>query len=105
MRGARSRGLAEWRVVAHALRNATTPVLAVLGLELGGLLGGAVITEKVFAWPGLGTQLLTGIERRDLNVVRACVLVFTLTHIAVTLATDVVQALVDPRVRSTGADR
>jgi peptide/nickel transport system permease protein len=97
---ARAKGLTEAQVlVRHALRNAMLPVLTVLGLELGSLLGGAIITEKVFAWPGLGTLLLTGIERRDYNLVRACVLVFTVTYVVVHLLVDVVHALLDPRLR------
>jgi ABC-type dipeptide/oligopeptide/nickel transport system permease component len=97
---ARARGLPEWKLLAkHALRNAMLPVVTVLGLELGALLGGAVITEKVFAWPGMGMLLLTAIERRDYNTVRACVLVFTLIYVVVNLATDLVYAAIDPRIR------
>jgi peptide/nickel transport system permease protein len=69
------------------------------GLEFGVLLGGAIVTEKVFAWPGMGTLLLSAIEKRDYNVVRATVLVFTLSYIAINALTDVVYAVVDPRVR------
>jgi peptide/nickel transport system permease protein len=97
---ARARGVPEWKVLArHALRNALVPVITVMGLELGALFGGAVITEKVFAWPGMGMLLLTSIEKRDYNAVRACVVVFTLTYVLVNLATDVLYAAIDPRVR------
>jgi peptide/nickel transport system permease protein len=68
-------------------------------LEFGALLGGAIVTEKVFAWPGLGTLLLNGIEKRDYNLVRAVVLVFTLSYVALNALTDAVYAAVDPRVR------
>jgi peptide/nickel transport system permease protein len=68
-------------------------------LELGALLGGAIVTEKVFAWPGMGTLLLNGIEKRDYNLIRAVVLVFTLSYVALNALTDLVYAAVDPRVR------
>jgi len=97
---ARAKGLHP-RVVLwkHAFRNALLPILTVLGLEFGSLLGGAIVTEKVFAWPGMGTLLLTSIEKRDYNTVRATVLVFTLCYVVVNTLTDVAYALVDPRVR------
>ncbi|MBN1207904.1 MAG: ABC transporter permease [Myxococcaceae bacterium] len=97
---ARAKGLHP-RVVLwkHAFRNALLPILTVLGLEFGGLLGGAIVTEKVFAWPGMGTLLLTAIEKRDYNTVRATVLVFTLCYVLVNALTDVAYTLVDPRVR------
>jgi peptide/nickel transport system permease protein len=97
---ARAKGLHP-RVVLwkHAFRNALLPILTVLGLEFGSLLGGAIVTEKVFSWPGMGTLLLTSIERRDYNTVRATVLVFTLCYVLVNALTDVAYALVDPRVR------
>ncbi len=97
---ARAKGLPEWRVLfKHALRNALLPVLTVMGLEFGSLLGGAIITEKVFAWPGLGTLLLTAIEKRDYNLVRASVLAFTLAYVLVNLLTDLLHVGVDPRLR------
>lgn len=97
---ARAKGLHP-RVVLwkHAFRNALLPILTVLGLEFGTLLGGAIVTEKVFAWPGMGTLLLTSIEKRDYNTVRATVLVFTLCYVLVNALTDVAYSLVDPRVR------
>lgn len=97
---ARAKGLHP-RVVLwkHAFRNAQLPILTVLGLEFGSLLGGAIVTEKVFAWPGMGTLLLTSIEQRDYNTVRATVLVFTLCYVLVNALTDAAYALVDPRVR------
>jgi ABC-type dipeptide/oligopeptide/nickel transport system permease component len=97
---ARAKGLHP-RVVLwkHAFRNALLPILTVLGLEFGTLLGGAIVTEKVFAWPGMGTLLLTSIERRDYNTVRATVLVFTLCYVLVNTLTDAAYVLVDPRVR------
>ncbi len=97
---ARAKGLAG-RVVLwkHTFRNALLPIITVLGLEFGVLLGGAIVTEKVFAWPGMGTLLLTGIEKRDYNVVRATVLVFTLSYVMINALTDLLYAVVDPRVK------
>lgn len=100
VRTARAKGLREGTVlVKHTLRNALLPVLTVLGLQLGALLGGAVITEKIFNYPGMGTLLLQAIDRRDYNMVRACVLTFTLAYVAVNLLTDLAYAAADPRVR------
>jgi peptide/nickel transport system permease protein len=97
---ARAKGLGPRAVLwKHAFRNALLPLLTVLGLEFGGLLGGAIVTEKVFAWPGMGTLLLTAIEKRDYNTVRATVLVFTACYVLVNALTDMAYALVDPRVR------
>ncbi len=96
----RAKGLGPQKVLwKHAFRNALLPILTVLGLEFGALLGGAIVTEKVFAWPGMGTLLLTGIERRDYNLIRAVVLVFTFSYVAVNGLTDLAYAVVDPRVR------
>ena len=96
----RAKGLGPFAVVwKHAFRNALMPIVTVLGLEFGALLGGAIVTEKVFAWPGMGTLLLNGIEKRDYNLVRAVVLVFTLSYVALNALTDAVYAAIDPRVR------
>jgi len=97
---ARAKGLAPMPVLwKHAFRNALLPILTVLGLEFGTLLGGAIVTEKVFAWPGMGTLLLNGIEARDYNLVRAVVLAFTFSYLAMNALTDLAYAAVDPRVR------
>jgi len=97
---ARAKGLTRAAVLwKHTFRNALLPILTVLGLEFGALLGGAIVTEKVFAWPGMGTLLLSAIEKRDFNLVRATVLVFTLSYVAVNALTDLLYAVADPRVR------
>ena len=100
IRTARAKGLAE-RVVTyrHALRNALIPVLTVQGLQFGSLLGGAVLTESVFAWPGLGRYLVDAIFLRDYPVVQAVVLVIAVGFILVNLAVDLLYAVVDPRIR------
>ncbi len=100
VRTARAKGLSEnlvlWR---HALGNAWLPVLTLLGLQLGGLLGGAVITETVFAWPGVGSLLVEAIQGRDYPVVQACVLFIGLVYVLVNMLTDLVYVWVDPRIR------
>jgi peptide/nickel transport system permease protein len=82
----------------HALRNAMLPVLTILGLQLGVLLGGAVITETIFAWPGIGSLLVDSIMRRDYPVVQGCVLLIALIYVTVNTLTDILYAQVDPRV-------
>ncbi|MGD9604051.1 MAG: ABC transporter permease [Gammaproteobacteria bacterium] len=98
-RAAAARGLPfAVRVRRHALRNAAIPVLTVFGMQLGALLGGAVITETVFAWPGLGTLAMEAIERRDYPVLQACVLVVSACYVGVNMLTDWVCAWCDPRI-------
>ncbi len=103
IRTARAKGLGPMAVLwGHALRNAWLPVLTLAGLQLGALLGGAVITETVFAWPGVGSLMVEAIQGRDYPVVQGCVLLVSLTYVAVNTATDLVYAWVDPRIRGTG---
>lgn len=101
VRAARAKGLHERSVVTkHAFRNALLPVLTFLGLQFGALLGGAVITEMVFSWPGLGRLLLDGILRRDYPVVQATVIVVAFIYVVVNLVVDLAYHLVDPRLRN-----
>ncbi|MFO8149478.1 MAG: ABC transporter permease [Trueperaceae bacterium] len=100
VRTAKAKGLAPRRVVLrHALRNALLPIVTVVGLQLGGLLGGAVLTETVFAWPGVGRLLVDAIVARDLPLVQGSVLVVSLLFILVNLAVDLSYAAINPRVR------
>ncbi|MEM7016277.1 MAG: nickel ABC transporter permease [Pseudomonadota bacterium] len=100
IRTARAKGLNERRVILeHALRNASLPVVTLIGLQLGTLLGGAVITEIVFSWPGLGHTLIEAIQRRDYPVVQACVLVISLIYVSVNTTTDVLYERLDPRIK------
>jgi dipeptide transport system permease protein len=103
MRTARAKGLPPGRiVVVHGLRNALIPVLTVLGLQVGGLLGGAVLTETIFSWPGIGKWLIEAIARRDYPVVQAGILVSALTFIVVNLVVDLLYGVVNPRLRGGG---
>ncbi|MCX7626979.1 MAG: ABC transporter permease [Methylophilaceae bacterium] len=100
VRTARAKGLPERTVVLrHALRAALLPVVTVVGLQLGSLLAGAVITETVFGWDGVGRLLVESIEKRDYPVTQACVLVIALAYVAVNRLTDFAYARLDPRVR------
>jgi len=100
IRTARAKGLSELEVVIrHAMKNATLPVITILGLQLGTLLGGAVITEIVFSWPGVGQLTIESIQRRDYPVLQACVLVISLAYVVVNTLTDLVYAWLDPRIR------
>ena len=97
---ARSKGLQERVVVIkHALKNAMIPIITVVGLQFGLLLGGAVLTETVFAWPGLGRLIVDSILARDYPVNQGAILIFGLLYIMVNLVVDLIYALVDPRIR------
>ncbi len=99
IRTARAKGLAEPSVVnRHAFRNALIPVITVVGLQMGTLLSGAVLTESVFAWPGIGRLLVEGILTRDYPIVQASVLVVALAFVFVNLVVDLLYAVVDPRI-------
>jgi ABC-type dipeptide/oligopeptide/nickel transport system permease component len=97
---ARAKGLPERMVIfKHALRNALIPVITIIGLQVGVLLSGAIITEAIFDWPGLGTLLLEGIYSRNYPLVQGCILVIATVYVLVNLMTDIAYAWADPRVR------
>jgi ABC-type dipeptide/oligopeptide/nickel transport system permease component len=100
IRTARAKGLSENVVVyRHALRNALNPVLTVIGLQFGSLLAGAIVTETIFGWPGIGRLTLSAISNRDYALVQGCILAIGLSYVLVNLLTDSVYALADPRMR------
>ena len=100
IRTARAKGLAESTVVyRHALGNALIPVLTVLGLQFGSLLSGAIVTETIFSWPGIGRLTLSAISTRDYALVQGCILAIGLTYVAVNLLTDVAYTVANPRMR------
>jgi len=100
VRTARAKGLSEQTIIVrHALRAALLPIITVLGLQLGSLLAGAVITETIFGWDGIGRLLVESIEKRDYPVTQACVLVIAMSYVLINLATDLLYAKLDPRLR------
>jgi len=99
VRTARAKGLSETRVwLAHALRNSLLSVVTIMGLQFGALLAGAVITETVFGWPGIGRLTIQAIQTRDYPLVQGCVLIIATSYLIVNLATDLTYHLVDPRI-------
>lgn len=101
IRTARAKGLPPWRVVVvHALRNALVPIVTVIGLDLGGLLGGAVITEQIFSWPGVGALAVRAMRDRDGPVIVGTVLVGAIAIVLANVVVDFTYALLDPRIRS-----
>ncbi len=100
IRTARAKGLGERSVVArHALRNALIPVVTMMGLQFGFLLGGSIVVEKVFNWPGLGRLLVDAVDMRDYPVIQALVLLFSLEFILINLVVDVFYGLINPTIR------
>ena len=108
IRTARAKGLSEWRVInKHALKNALLPIVTIVGLELGSLLGGAVVTESVFSWPGVGLLAVQAINGRDYPVVQAVIIITALGFVLINLAVDLLYPKLDPRItlgrKSAGA--
>lgn len=100
IRTAKAKGLTQYRVVTrHSLKNAAIPVVTLVGMEMGRLLGGAVITETIFAWPGVGRLAINAILTRDFPVVQASVFVLAVIFIFINLAVDIIYTYLDPRVR------
>jgi len=102
MRTARAKGLSDFAVVVHhGLRNALIPIVTVVGLQTGLLLGGAVLTEHIFAWPGVGRLAFEAISNRDTPLVNGTILLFAATFVVVNLLIDVAYAMLNPRIRYT----
>lgn len=100
IRTARAKGLTERQVILrHALRAALLPIITIVGLQMGSLLAGTVITETIFSWDGIGRLLVESIEKRDYPVTQACVLLVALSYVVVNVLTDLLYRLVDPRIR------
>ena len=100
VRTAKAKGLSDSQVVVrHALQNASLPILTLLGLQLGTLLGGAVITEMIFAWPGVGQLTIEAIQRRDYPLLQGCILTISLAYVLVNTLTDIFYGAIDPRIR------
>src|SRR5271169_108296 len=100
VRTARAKGLSATAVlIRHALRNALLPIITILGLQFGTLLAGTIVTETIFSWPGIGRLTVMAISSRDYPLLQGCILVIALSYVLVNLLTDVLYALIDPRVR------
>ena len=100
IRTARSKGLSERTVIyRHAFKNALVPVITMVALQIPALSGGALITETIFAWPGLGQLMVTGVTNHDMAIVQACILMITFITIVVNLCADMLYCLIDPRIR------
>jgi len=94
-----AKGLTGLQILGHVLKNAAPPIMTVAGLQIGFLLGGTVLVETIFSWPGLGQLIFQAISSRDLRLIQAAVLVIAVTFVTVNLLIDVAQTLVNPRLR------
>ena len=104
VRTARAKGLSEWVILwRHSLRNALLPVVTLVGLQIGAILGGSVIVETVFSWPGVGRLTVEAIQSRDYPLVQGCVLLIAVVYVVINLLTDLVYGLIDPRIRLSGS--
>ena len=99
----RSRGLSRSSINSHLLRNAAPPTVIIMGLRIGGLLGGAIVTESVFSWPGLGLLIIEAIRARDYPLIQAGVLMMAAAFVIVSLIADIIHIMLDPRIRQSGA--
>jgi peptide/nickel transport system permease protein len=106
VRTAQAKGLPQrWVILRHALRNALLPVVTAIALNVGALLGGNMVVETVFSWPGLGRLVVEAVESRDYPLIRGCVLVYAVTYVFLNLIADLSYALLDPRVAAGGGKR
>ncbi|MDY6855333.1 MAG: nickel ABC transporter permease [Thermodesulfobacteriota bacterium] len=97
---ARAKGLSELRVIfRHALKNALVPIITVIGLQFGALLAGAIITETIFSWPGIGRLLIQAINTRDYPLVQGCVLAISISYVLINIITDIAYSYIDPRIK------
>lgn len=100
IRTAKGKGVKNRKIIwVHALRNAAVPVVTIIGLQFGVLLGGQVVTETVFSWPGIGRMIVDALNTRDLQIVQGGILILAVTFTLINLITDLVYALLDPRIR------
>lgn len=101
IRTARAKGVSENKVITkHALKNALIPTVTVIGIQFGGMLGGSVMTESVFAWPGIGRLMVQSINKRDIPMVLGCVIMFSVSFSIVNLIVDILYGFIDPRIKS-----
>ena len=106
VRTARAKGAGERRVIwKHAFKNALIPIITLIGMQFGALLGGAIVTEAVFSMPGLGSYMINGIKGKDIPVVLSSVVVMAVSFCLVMLAVDIIYAFIDPRIKSKYAKK
>jgi len=97
---ARAKGLSEVRIILkHTLKNALVPVITIVGLQFGALLAGAIITETIFSWPGIGRLLIQAINTRDYPLIQGCVLLISISYVLINLITDIGYSYIDPRIK------
>ena len=97
----RAKGVSQGKVITkHALKNALIPTITVIGLQIGAMMGGSVLTESVFAWPGIGRLMVSSIQGRDVPMVLGCILLFSIAFSVINLIVDVLYGFVDPRVKA-----
>ena len=95
----RAKGLSGWQILCHVSKNAALPILTVAGLQVGYLIGGSVLTEAIFSWPGIGQALFQAISARDMKVIEAGVILISVTFILANLMVDILHGVLDPRMR------
>ena len=101
IRTVRAKGLPENKVIIdHALRNALIPTTTVIGLQMGSMLGGSVLTESVFSWPGVGRFMIQSIQGRDIPSVMGCVIIFAVSFALINLLVDLIYGFIDPRIKA-----
>jgi peptide/nickel transport system permease protein len=99
----RAKGLGDWQILQHVSKNAAPAILTMVGLQIGYLLGGSVLVETIFAWPGLGNLIYTAILARDLILIQSSLLVIAVTFLILNLVVDMLQIVVNPRIRRLGS--
>jgi len=101
IRTVRAKGLPEKEIILrHALRNALIPTTTVIGLQIGSMLGGSVLTESVFSWPGIGRYMIQSIQGRDIPSVMGCIIIFALSFAIINLIVDLIYGFIDPRIKA-----
>ena len=101
VRTARAKGLGEWVIlIQHTFRLVLIPIISIIGMQFGSLLSGAVITETIFSWNGLGMLLVESIQTRDYPITQACIFMIAISYILINMITDLIYRLVDPRVKA-----
>ena len=103
---AKTKGLTDGKIITrHVLRNAIPPIITIVGLQIGHILGGAVVIENIFSWPGVGGLLIDAINAKDTPMIEGCVLVIAFGYAVINLIVDIIYACIDPRLKYSGEDK